>query len=337
MSKVKPKAPEKKKSATSEKDKQAIELQLQQDAEQLVRREVGHVLSSLTEECFNKEIFSYDDVVNFYSYPEYIEDYAKFYGGTEESRNKEVERLEEVFGKFESEENIEASEAVRAEIEKLEQLESEPQEIFEWWIVTDWLAEKLEERGEAILKADDYWLTLWGRGTSGQSISMDAVIRDITREIHKAECGGAMEKGGETACKWSVEIPFGMRIKESNNEAESFDSKTTYTVDAKTEEEAEEKAIAKFYADPAYGDENYQIETKGVHVEKMASGGAVDELEDMAWDIGIENKWISNDKWKDDASKQKALGLAKVELAKFAKGGKAGLLDGIDWIITGKS
>lgn len=51
-------------------------------------------------------------------------------------------------------------------------------EAYEHWIVTDWLAERLEERGEMVLR-DFLGLTLWGRTCSGQSIAMDGVIQDI--------------------------------------------------------------------------------------------------------------------------------------------------------------
>lgn len=55
---------------------------------------------------------------------------------------------------------------------------TEYQEIFEHWIVSDWLANKLAERGEAICK-DFYSLTVWGRTCTGQSIIFDSVIEDI--------------------------------------------------------------------------------------------------------------------------------------------------------------
>ena len=53
------------------------------------------------------------------------------------------------------------------------------QEIFEWWVVSDWLAKKLEERGEPILEYGQ--TTWWGRCTTGQAILLDGVITDIQR------------------------------------------------------------------------------------------------------------------------------------------------------------
>lgn len=62
------------------------------------------------------------------------------------------------------------------------ELESEPQEILEWWLVTDWLAEKLKAQGEPILNYADfnYW---WGRTCSGQAILLDSVIDKICEDL----------------------------------------------------------------------------------------------------------------------------------------------------------
>jgi len=55
-------------------------------------------------------------------------------------------------------------------------------EVFEHWLVTDDLARRLKEQGEAI--ADDVeGMTIWGRSTTGQAIYSDGVIRDIARTI----------------------------------------------------------------------------------------------------------------------------------------------------------
>lgn len=59
-------------------------------------------------------------------------------------------------------------------------------EIYEHWLVTDWFAEKLSERGESVVR-DFAGLTIWGRSTTGQAISMDSVIRAIVRDLHADE------------------------------------------------------------------------------------------------------------------------------------------------------
>ena len=51
-------------------------------------------------------------------------------------------------------------------------------EALEHWIVSDWLANELNAAGEMV-SSDIYGLTIWGRRTSGQAISIDEVICDI--------------------------------------------------------------------------------------------------------------------------------------------------------------
>ena len=57
-------------------------------------------------------------------------------------------------------------------------------EALEHWIVSDWLADKLAERGEMISK-DIYGLTIWGRVCTGQAILLDDVICQIYDALHK--------------------------------------------------------------------------------------------------------------------------------------------------------
>ena len=57
------------------------------------------------------------------------------------------------------------------------------EEVFEHWIVSDHLANKLEEEDETI-ERDFHGLTVWGRTTTGQAISMDYVIRKIWYDLN---------------------------------------------------------------------------------------------------------------------------------------------------------
>lgn len=54
-------------------------------------------------------------------------------------------------------------------------------EVYEYWLVTSWFAEKLKAQGELV--AESFNLVIWGRQTTGQAIYADAVIDDITREL----------------------------------------------------------------------------------------------------------------------------------------------------------
>lgn len=57
-------------------------------------------------------------------------------------------------------------------------LEPYQREVFEHWIVSSWLANKLEAHGEKVDR-DFAGLTVWARTTTGQAISMDSVIERI--------------------------------------------------------------------------------------------------------------------------------------------------------------
>ena len=68
--------------------------------------------------------------------------------------------------------------------------------IYEHWIVSSWLARKLEGRGEVV--GELCGLTIWGRGTTGQSICMDHVIRCITEELYAEELSVAETKNEQS-------------------------------------------------------------------------------------------------------------------------------------------
>ena len=61
-----------------------------------------------------------------------------------------------------------------------EEYESEP---LEHWIVSDWLAIKLDEQGEVIV-TDFMGFNIWGRTCSGQSITLDGVFNDIAVKLN---------------------------------------------------------------------------------------------------------------------------------------------------------
>lgn len=58
-------------------------------------------------------------------------------------------------------------------------------EVFEHWIVSDWLADKLAEKGEKVDK-DFASMTVWARTTTGQGIASDSVIEAIVADINAA-------------------------------------------------------------------------------------------------------------------------------------------------------
>jgi len=60
------------------------------------------------------------------------------------------------------------------------QWDDEPQEVFQWFLVTSWLADRLEAIGEPVLR-NDYgdW---WGRTCCGQRIALDPTFWVIFQE-----------------------------------------------------------------------------------------------------------------------------------------------------------
>lgn len=64
-------------------------------------------------------------------------------------------------------------------IENSEELD----EVYEWWLVTPYMAELLKENGEVIFADYDcYW---WGRTTTGQALYMDWVIQEIAKQTER--------------------------------------------------------------------------------------------------------------------------------------------------------
>ena len=62
------------------------------------------------------------------------------------------------------------------------QVDPEQNEVYEHWIVSEWLAARLEERGE-VIERDFFGLTIWGRACTGQAILLDSVICSIYDEV----------------------------------------------------------------------------------------------------------------------------------------------------------
>jgi hypothetical protein len=188
-----------------------------------VSREVHANVNSMVEFILGSENrnapFSYDDVSNLYRLPEYIGKHANFDGGTEDQRDEEIDRLvelqdtkeaeiksridseieairnndiidddekdeqiEELESKFDDEVE-EIKDEIQEDIDALVDLESEQQEIYEWWLVSDFLARKLKEKGEPVIEDEN----IWGRCTCGQAILLDHVISEICSDMEILE------------------------------------------------------------------------------------------------------------------------------------------------------
>jgi len=100
--------------------------------------------SMLVDEMLKKDVFNYEDIINI--------------------TKTEKELLDEGY----SREQIEAGDI------------DEYKEIFEWWIVSDFMLEELKALSEPVLE-NDYgeW---WGRTCTGQAILMDGIIDEIIKK-----------------------------------------------------------------------------------------------------------------------------------------------------------
>lgn len=56
-------------------------------------------------------------------------------------------------------------------------------EIFQYFLVTDWMAEKLASIGEPICR-DVHGVNFWGRTCCGQAIELDGTIQKIVESIY---------------------------------------------------------------------------------------------------------------------------------------------------------
>lgn len=165
---------------------------LDEGAREMVNREVHYCVSSLISELCKDEVKAGELMEVMYKYD--YEEAAMQYIYNDMSRTDCVEYLEGLSIDCRDEETIgtlrEAvlANAIEEGIEVFcEERNVEPYswEIYEHWIVSDWLADKLAAKGHAVMY-DFYGLTIWGRPTTGQAIYCDSVIQGIYAEMMAA-------------------------------------------------------------------------------------------------------------------------------------------------------
>jgi len=200
---------------TQEEIKKVSEIEFQNICGNFVKQEVLACVSCEMEYILNKSWedsnapYSWEDVENFYIYrvetidkkdflPLTYEKLERFRGYEEEFTQEQLriyqEKIEDLKILFEDEldrlaplqdeerEELEkAVEKIEEHLNYLENLEAEPQEIYEWWLVSTWLAKKLKEKGHPVI-INRYGASLWGRCCTGQAILIDNVIRRLVME-----------------------------------------------------------------------------------------------------------------------------------------------------------
>lgn len=151
-----------------------------------VDREVMANVGGMVEFILNCETtgapFTLDDIENFWQYPEYShKDTGEYFGGgTNEVLEEEKERVNDIIADLEDADPEDPKiDQYNDYLEELDRLESEPAEIFEWWLVSGHLCDKLQEKGECVIDSEG----IWGRRTTGQAILLDSVISQICEDL----------------------------------------------------------------------------------------------------------------------------------------------------------
>ena len=132
--------------------------------EQIIDREIYANQSSLVFEVLLNEHDLYEEIENRYD-----EGSCRI----EEYLIGEAEVEEQAIAKLDEQERIELA------YEK--GFSPEPHEIYEWHLVSNWLANKLRLFDEPIL--DTNYGTWWGRTCTGQAISLDGIIQQIVSTL----------------------------------------------------------------------------------------------------------------------------------------------------------
>lgn len=157
--------------------------------DEFVRREVVNCVSGLmyavgkdlyaTAKLFNED---FDSMLDLYRAPDY--ENTALAAGWRMEHGRIVRVSTEVLDDEGEGETLYA--ASWKEACELDNLDLDYFEAYEHWIVSSWLAEKLKEYGE--ITGEFAGLTIWGRATTGQMISMDWVIQEIYNDVWRVNC-----------------------------------------------------------------------------------------------------------------------------------------------------
>jgi len=159
----------------------------------LVAREVLACQSMVVEELIGHEILYMPDTNPTYE--------ARLHNGWFEGNEAELEAKREELKELkdlreEEAEQLRDTRIITAHYEmfiepleddliNLDEAEPNYPEVFEWWLVSDWFAQKLDQEGECVL--EEFGCSWWGRQCTGQAIKMDHVIGQIAEEMEILE------------------------------------------------------------------------------------------------------------------------------------------------------
>ena len=138
-----------------------METKLEKRIELLISREIYSNQTLLVQELLMKH------------HPDLIEEIENYY-------DESSEAIEEYLGyctNIEKEVWQELDVFERQDLAEKNGFEPTPHEIYEWWLVSSWLAEKLSQFGQPIFETP--YGTWWGRTCTGQAIKLDHVMMEI--------------------------------------------------------------------------------------------------------------------------------------------------------------
>jgi len=177
----------------------------QREVGRFVKNNVTECQSMLVDHLLSTGVFEYEDITNCWFYRVDLSDGEEYFNTWEQVEEKKAEveerkdRLEDIVNELE--ERLELSEDEGAililtnsietlqkalescgdDLFTLDRAESEPKEIYEWWLVRRDFLDDLEEKGEPVLRTD--YGDWWGRCTTGQAILLDSVICNLYDEF----------------------------------------------------------------------------------------------------------------------------------------------------------
>lgn len=167
-----------------------------------VGNEIGTCVSTMVKYILQKGYedreapFTMDDLTNYYT------DNSEKIEELEEKKNELQEQIDELETELEENEETDTLDnsliadrkgqirnlekeisEIENSIEELEREQDEPNEVYEWWTVSNWLCGKLKAKGQVVLEDEN----IWGRCTTGQAILLDGVISDICEDLEILE------------------------------------------------------------------------------------------------------------------------------------------------------
>lgn len=130
---------------------------------------VSHFVDNLPTACVG-DVGEEDITSLLYTYPDHSERIAEI-----------EDEIEEASREASTHSELHSIKMLESEKSDLESEQDNGFEALEHWIVSDWFADKLREKGEIV--GELLGFTIWGRTTSGQAICVDEVVVQVAADM----------------------------------------------------------------------------------------------------------------------------------------------------------